>query len=74
MDAQAAKYIGAAMVNIGLTAAAIMVGYIWVTLIQTVGRNPACKSSVEIYGWVGFAVTEAIGLYALVIALITLFS
>ena len=74
MDAQAAKFIGAGMANIGLTAAAVMVGYIWVTLIQTVGRNPACKEKVDLYGWVGFAVTEAIGLYALVIALITLFA
>ncbi len=74
MDAQAAKFIGAGMANIGLAAAAFSVGYIWVTLINTVGRNPACKDSVELYGWVGFAVTEAIGLFALVLALITLFA
>jgi F-type H+-transporting ATPase subunit c len=74
MDAQAAKFIGAGMVNIGLCGAALAVGYIWSTLISTVGRNPACKDSVELYGWVGFAVTEAIGLFALVVALITLFA
>jgi len=74
MDAQAAKFIGAGMANIGLAASALMVGYIWATLIKVVGRNPAVKPSVELYGWVGFAVTEAIGLYALVLALITLFA
>lgn len=74
MDAQAAKFIGAGMVNIGLCGAALAVGYIWSTLITTVGRNPAAKNSVELYGWVGFAVTEAIGLFALVVALITLFA
>ncbi|SBW03305.1 ATP synthase subunit c [uncultured Alphaproteobacteria bacterium] len=74
MDAEAAKYIGAGLVNIGLCGAALAVGSIWSTLITTVGRNPAARASVELYGWVGFAVTEAIGLFALVVALITLFA
>ncbi|MFA7428866.1 MAG: F0F1 ATP synthase subunit C, partial [Rhodospirillaceae bacterium] len=29
---------------------------------------------VELYGWIGFAVTEAIALFALVVALILLFA
>ncbi len=50
--------------------------YWWVTSGQTdctVGRNPAAKGDVELYGWIGFAVTEAIALFALVVALIVLF-
>ncbi len=74
MEAEAAKYIAAGMVNVGLLAAAFGVSKIWSTLISTVGRNPAAKGDVELYAWVGFAVTEAIGLFALVISLITLFS
>ncbi|MBA05295.1 MAG: F0F1 ATP synthase subunit C, partial [Thalassospira sp.] len=49
------------------------VGNIWSSLIATVGRNPAAKGDVELYGWIGFAVTEAIALFALVVALIVLF-
>jgi F-type H+-transporting ATPase subunit c len=73
MDAQAAKLLGAGLAAIGMIGAGIGVGNIWASLIAAVGRNPAAKSSVEIYGWLGFAVTEAIALYALVVALIILF-
>jgi len=43
MEAEAAKYIGAGLVNIGLMGAALGVGNIWSTMISTVGRNPAAK-------------------------------
>jgi len=74
MDVQSMKFLAAGMAHLGLAVTAVMVGLIWTTLIKTVGRNPACKESVELFGWVGFATTEAIGLYSLVVALITLFS
>lgn len=74
MDAEAGKLIGAGLAAIGMIGAGIGVGNVWASLIATVGRNPAAKSSVELYGWIGFAVTEAIALYALVIALIMLFA
>ena len=66
MELDAAKMIGAGLAGIG-------VGNIWSSLIATVGRNPAAKGDVELYGWIGFAVTEAIALFALVVALIVLF-
>ena len=46
---------------------------IWITMIETVGRNPTVKNDVNAFGLIGFAATEAIALYALVIALIMLF-
>ena len=73
MEAEAAKMIGAGLAAIGMIGAGIGVGNIWSSLIATVGRNPSAKSSVELYGWIGFAVTEAIALYALVVSLILLF-
>ena len=42
-------------------------------MIDTVGRNPTVKPDVNAFGLIGFAATEAIALYALVIALIMLF-
>ena len=74
MEAEAAKMIGAGLAAIGMIGSGIGVGNIWASLIATVGRNPAAKSNVELYGWIGFAVTEAIALFALVVALIVLFS
>ncbi|MBE1236449.1 F0F1 ATP synthase subunit C [Phaeovibrio sulfidiphilus] len=73
MEAMDLKAIGAGLAAIGMIGAGIGVGNIWASLIATVGRNPAAKSSVELYGWIGFAVTEAIALFALVVALIVLF-
>jgi F-type H+-transporting ATPase subunit c len=74
MEVEAAKMIGAGLAAIGMIGSGIGVGNIWANLIATVGRNPAAKSNVELYGWIGFAVTEAIALFALVVALIVLFS
>ena len=65
-------YVGAAVCALTMTVAAWGVTKIWVTMITTVGRNPQVKSSVDIYGWAGFAAVEAIALYALVIALVML--
>ena len=73
MELDAAKMIGAGLATIGMIGAGIGVGNIWSNLIATVGRNPAAKADVELYGWIGFAVTEAIALFALVVALIVLF-
>lgn len=74
MEAAAAKLIGAGLAAIGMIGSGIGVGNIWANLIATVGRNPAAKSNVELYGWIGFAVTEAIALFALVVALMILFA
>ena len=73
MELDAAKMIGTGLAAIGMIGAGIGVGNIWSSLIATVGRNPAAKGDVELYGWIGFAVTEAIALFALVVALIVLF-
>ena len=73
MELDAAKMIGAGLAAIGMIGAGIGVGNIWANLIAAVGRNPAAKGDVELYGWIGFAVTEAIALFALVVALIVLF-
>ena len=74
MEASAAKFIGAGLAAIGMIGSGIGVGNIWANLISTVGRNPAAKANVELYGWIGFAVTEAIALFALVVALMVLFA
>jgi F-type H+-transporting ATPase subunit c len=73
MELDAAKMIGTGLAAIGMIGAGIGVRNIWSSLIATVGRNPAAKGDVELYGWIGFAVTEAIALFALVVALIVLF-
>lgn len=74
MDAESGKMIGAGIAALGMIGAGIGVGNIWSSLITTVGRNPASKESVQLFGWIGFAVTEAIALFSLVVSLLIIFS
>ena len=71
--AEAVKFIAAALCAISMKTAAEGVCKIWITMIDTVGRNPTVKNDVNAFGLIGFAATEAIALYALVIALVMLF-
>jgi len=65
-------YISAAICATSMVVAAWGVMKLWITMIETVGRNPQVKKDVDIYGWAGFAAIEAIALYALVVALVIL--
>ncbi len=62
--------VGAGLGSIG---AGIGVGNVWAAYIQALSRNPASKEDIGAFIWIGFAVTEAIALFALVIAFIVLF-
>ena len=73
MDPQAAKYIGAGFAMIALLGVGIGLGNIFSSLISAIARNPAAKSEVYPVGLLGFAVTEAVAIFALLIAFIILF-
>jgi F-type H+-transporting ATPase subunit c len=69
----AAKAIGAGLAVIALAGVGVGIGNIFATLVSTLGRNPSAASAVSTWAWIGFALTEAVALYALVIAFIILF-
>lgn len=73
MDPQAAKLIGAGLAAIGMIGAGIGVGNVWASYIASIARNPAAKGDIGASIWIGFAVTEAIALFALIVALLALF-
>jgi len=73
MEAAAAKLIGAGLAAIGVIGAGIGIGSIFASFISAVARNPAAAPNVTPMTWIGFALVEAIALYALVIALLVLF-
>jgi F-type H+-transporting ATPase subunit c len=54
--------------------AGIGVGNVWASYISALARNPASKAEIGANIWIGFAVTEAIALFALIVALIALFA
>ena len=74
MEVEAAKLIGAGLAAIGMIGAGIGVGNVWASYIAAISRNPASKGEIGASIWIGFAVTEAIALCALIVALIALFS
>ncbi len=73
MELDAAKVIGAGLAVIGVIGAGVGIGTIFSSFISAVGRNPAARGEVFTMTMLGFALVEAIALYALVIALLILF-
>jgi len=70
----AAKLIGAGLATIALAGAAVGVGLIFAALIQGTSRNPSLRKELFNTAILGFALTEALGLFALMMALIFLYA
>ena len=73
MEAEAAKLIGAGIAVPPLLGVGLGIGNIFSSLITSIARNPAARGEVFGIGILGFALTEAIALFALVVALLLLF-
>lgn len=71
---QGAKFIGAGLAAIGLIGAGIGVGQVFSALINGVARNPSVKGQLFTYGLLGFALSEATGLFAMMMGFLVLFS
>ena len=71
MDANAAKLIGAGLATIAL--AGVGIGQIFGSYVSAAIRNPAAAPKQFGNVLLGFALTEAVALYALVIAMLLLF-
>ena len=74
MDVAAAREIGAGIAVIALLGVGIGIGNIFATLISSVARNPAARGEVFGIGILGFVLTEAVALFALLIAFLILFA
>ena len=74
MEVEAAKMIGAGLAVIALAGVGVGIGNIFSALVTSIARNPAVRSEVFGIGILGFALTEAIALFALVVALLLLFA
>jgi len=73
MEAEAAKLIGAGIAVTGVIGAGIGIGTIFGSFITAVGRNPSARDDVQAMTFLGFALVEALALFALIIALLLLF-
>ena len=70
---EAAQKIGAGLSTFGLAGAGIGIGCIFGSLIIGVSRNPGQKEDMFRFAILGFALTEAIALFSLMVAFLILF-
>nr|QGN73930.1 ATP synthase F0 subunit 9 [prasinophyte sp. MBIC10622] len=70
---EGAKLIGAGAATIGLAGAGVGIGTVFGSLVTGVARNPSMEQSLFRIAILGFALTEAIALFALMMAFLILF-
>ena len=74
MEAEAAKFIGAGIACVGMAGAAIGVGNIFRNFLSGALRNPSAAPAQFGNLIFGFAVTEALGIFSFLVALLLLFA
>jgi F-type H+-transporting ATPase subunit c len=73
MDASAVKYLAIAATIIGMAGAAIAVAMIFSSLLDAIARNPSAEEKMSKYAIIGAGMAEAMGIFALSIAMILIF-
>ena len=74
MEAEAAKLIGAGLATIALAGVGVGIGNIFGNFVAGALRNPGAANRVFGNVLLGFALTEAVALFALLIAFLILFA
>jgi F-type H+-transporting ATPase subunit c len=67
------KFIGAGLATIALAGAGVGIGNVFSALIIGFSRNPDLEKQLFAYAILGFALTEAIALFGLMMAFLILF-
>lgn len=70
---EGSRLLGAGLSTIGLTGAGVGIGTIFGGFLLAVARNPNLKNVMFAYVLLGFALTEAIALFALMMGFLLLF-
>ncbi len=73
MTTEAAKLIGSGLATISLAGAGTGIGIVFSSLIFSIARNPSLSRQLFIYTILGFALTEAIALFGLMMSFLILF-
>ncbi|KAI0986095.1 hypothetical protein GJ496_010055 [Pomphorhynchus laevis] len=70
----AARYIGAGAATVGVAGAGAGIGTVFGSLVIGYARNPSLKQQLFSYAILGFALSEAMGLFCLMMAFMLLFA
>jgi F-type H+-transporting ATPase subunit c len=74
MDLESAKYIGAGLATMGMIGAGAGLGILFGNYLQAAIRNPSAAASQQVWLFLGMALTETMGLFAFVMALLLRFA
>ena len=70
---QGTKYIGAGLATISLAGSGVGIGIVFAALLNSFARNPSLEKQLFVYAILGFALSEAIALFGLMMAFLILF-
>jgi F0F1-type ATP synthase membrane subunit c/vacuolar-type H+-ATPase subunit K len=73
MEVESAKLLAAGIAVLGVTGAALGVGRIFSSMIDSIARNPSAKKDMQTFAYVGAALSEALGIFALLISFMIFF-
>ena len=68
-----AKFIGAGLSTVALAGPGVGIGVVFASLILSFARNPQAEKALFTYAILGFALTEAIALFGLMMSFLILF-
>ncbi|MDE3060622.1 MAG: F0F1 ATP synthase subunit C [Pseudomonadota bacterium] len=68
------QFIGAGLTTLGMLGAAIGVGIVFAAMLNGIARNPGAEGKLSKYVYIGAGLAEAMGLFALVIALLLIYT
>lgn len=74
MEAMAFKFIGTGFMAFGMLGAAIGVGNIFSSLLNSIARNPSASEQLQRMALIGAGLAEAMGLFSFVIAMLLIFT
>jgi F-type H+-transporting ATPase subunit c len=74
MEPEAARLIGAGLATLGMGGAGVGLGLLFGSYLQAAIRNPSGAAGERIWLFVGIGLTESMGIFALVISFMILFS
>jgi F0F1-type ATP synthase membrane subunit c/vacuolar-type H+-ATPase subunit K len=74
MTDEGMRYFATALAALPLAAVALALGRLFGDWLTSIGRNPGAADKMQGVGLLAFALTEAVGLLALIVAFLILFA
>jgi F-type H+-transporting ATPase subunit c len=74
MELEVLKYIGVGLCSIAMLGAALAIGNIFSAFFNAISRNPSAAPKIEKYIYIAVGLAEAMGIFAVLLAFLILFS